>query len=64
MVLQGALSGNHPPQHLPIGTLSGAIDHLLETETGDGWVGQVVLGRWTRDVGRDSCWQLGDTIQL
>lgn len=34
MALQGALSGNHPPQHLPIGTLSGAIGHSLETEIG------------------------------
>lgn len=34
MALPGALSGSHPPRCLPIGTLSGAIDHLQETETG------------------------------
>ncbi|GAB1293632.1 RNA helicase [Apodemus speciosus] len=33
VALQGALSGKHPPQHLPIGTLSGVIGRLLEIET-------------------------------
>lgn len=34
MALQGALSGKHPPQHLPIGTLSGVIGRPHEIETG------------------------------
>lgn len=62
MVLQDALSGNHPPQHLPIGTLSGAIGHPLAIETGDGWVGQpgpVVRGMWPGRVAA-----AGDIVQL
>lgn len=34
MALQGALSGKHPPQHLPIGTLSEVIGRPLGIETG------------------------------
>lgn len=55
MALQGALSGKHPPQHLPIGTLSGVIGRPLGIETGDGWMGQpVVEGR-----GQGVLWWLG-----
>ena len=52
MALQGALSGKHPPQHLPIGTLSGVIGRPLEIETGDGQMGH----------GQGVMWQLGTQL--
>lgn len=55
MALQGALSGKHPPQHLPIGTLSGVIARPLEIETGDGCMGQPVV----EGHGKGVLWLLG-----
>lgn len=59
MALQGALSGKHPPQHLPIGTLSGVIGRPHEIETGDGWMDGTAScrGTWAGNVA-------GDTVQL
>lgn len=60
MALQSALSGKHPPQHLPIGTLTGVIGRPLEIETGDGWMRQPV----GEGCGQGVLLAAGDTVQL
>lgn len=60
MALPNALSGKHPPQHLPIGTLSGVIARPLEIVTGDGWTGQPVA----EGCGQGLLLAAGDTVQL